>query len=173
MFLWRQYTKGILYCILVYAIEMTCRLGFSVLLQVLFEAVSQEMNVWEKRRAYLLALACGGLWFTGQIARNNAFYEVPILSGKMRSELLFIIYTKLSRISLYSAKQQEVGKIINMLSNDFNTFEIKSPVFFASTIAPFALIAILAILITRFGWPGTLVFAVFQYSFPFKAVLVE
>ena len=55
-----------------------------------------------------------------------------------------------------------------MLSNDFNTFEIKSPVFFASTIAPFALIAILAILIARFGWPGTLVFAVILVFVPLQ-----
>ena len=126
------------------------------------------MDFEKRRRAYLLAFACGVLWFVGQIARHNAFYEVPLLSGKMRSELLYIIYVKLSRISLYTAKSQELGKIINLLSNDFNTFELKSPVFFASTVAPFALVGILAILITRFGWPGVLVLAVILICVPIQ-----
>ena len=78
------------------------------------------------------------------------------------------MYVKLSRISLYTAKSQEIGKIINMLSNDFNTVELKAPILFASIVAPFALVGILAILITRFGWPGILVIVVILVFIPIQ-----
>lgn len=54
------------------------------------------------------------------MGRHNASYEVPILAGRIRSELVLMIYAKLSKISQYTAKSQELGKIINLLSNDFN-----------------------------------------------------
>lgn len=82
-----------------------------------------------------------------------------------------MIYTKLSKISQYTAKTQELGKIINMLSNDFNTIETKSPIFFASMITPFALAGIIAILITRFGWPGILILCVIFFFLPFQILV--
>lgn len=107
----------------------------------------------------------------GQVGRHNAFYEVPILTAKIRSELIFLLYCKLSKLSHYTIKSQEIGKIINLLSNDFNTIETKAPIFFASMIAPFGLAGIIAILITRFGWPGILIAAVIMIILPFQILI--
>ena len=76
------------------------------MLQVLFEVVSNSLTAEDKQKAYLIAFGAGVLWIVGQSARHNAFYETPIVTGKIRSELIFIIYTKLSRISQYTAKTQ-------------------------------------------------------------------
>lgn len=65
--------------------EMACRLGFSIMLQELFSKVSLINEGNNMRDAYIYAAFCGFLWFLGQIGRHNAFYEVPILVGKIRS----------------------------------------------------------------------------------------
>ena len=105
-FLFIQYRGHILFIVFLYAIEMACRLGFSVILQILFENISEELDAAAKTRTYLIVTGCGVLWFVGQMARHNAFYETPIIAGKIRSELVFLIYAKLSRISQYTAKSQ-------------------------------------------------------------------
>ena len=102
----KQFPSHILYFMFLYGVEVSCKLGFSILLQILFELVSADLTEETRRDAYLIALACGILILVGRIGRHNAFYEIPILGGKIRSELIFIIYTKLSRISQYTAKSQ-------------------------------------------------------------------
>lgn len=82
-----------------------------------------------------------------------------------------MIYSKLSKISQYTAKSQELGKIINLLSNDFNTIETKSPTFVASLISPLAIAGIIAVLITRFGWPGILILVVVLLNLPFQTLV--
>ncbi len=82
-----------------------------------------------------------------------------------------MVYAKLSKISQYTAKTQELGKIINLLSNDFNTIETKSPIFFAAMITPLALAGIIAILVTRFGWPGILILGVILLFLPFQILV--
>ncbi len=77
----------------------------------------------------------------------------------------------MSKISQYTAKTQELGKIINLLSNDFNTIEIKSPVFFASLSSPFVVLGIIGILIYRFGWPGILPIAVIVVILPIQILV--
>ena len=100
---------------------MACRLGFSIMLLELFKRVANLTNANNLRDSYILVTFCGILWYIGQIFRHNAYYQVPILVGKIRSLLILLIFTKLSTISQYTAKAQELGKIINLLSNDFNT----------------------------------------------------
>ena len=91
--------------------------------------------------------------------------------GKLRSQLIFIIYTKLSRISQYTAKSQELGKIINMLSNDHNSLDGNAHILFDSAVAPLGLTGILIILVNRFGWPGILILVVIVIMMPFQACI--
>lgn len=58
-----------------------------------------------------------------------------------------------------------------MLSNDFNTIETKGPFFFSAFVAPLTLIGAIAILITRFGWPGILIFAVIIGFLPLQTAV--
>jgi hypothetical protein len=72
----------------------------------LFEKVS-EINVGDNLTiAYFLAAFCGLMLIIGQIATNNGNYNAQILVGKIRSQFIFLIFTKLSRISQYTAKSQ-------------------------------------------------------------------
>lgn len=47
-----------------------------------------------------------------------------------------------------------MGKIINLISNDFNSMESNAAALFISMIAPLSIIGIMIILYFRFGWPG-------------------
>ena len=85
--------------------------------------------------------------------------------------LNFTIYKKLSKLTMYTVRSQEVGKIINLLSNDFNTIETKAPIFFASVTSPLALPAAIAILIVRFGWPGIIIGLVILVMVPLQGCI--
>lgn len=107
--------------ILFFTIETACRLGFTVMLQELFTKVADIEGVNNKRDAYIYAVFCGVVWFIGLFSFHNGFYESQIFFNRMRSQLVLLVYTKLSKISQYTVKNQELGKIINLLSNDFNS----------------------------------------------------
>jgi ATP-binding cassette subfamily C (CFTR/MRP) protein 4 len=142
---------------------MVCKLAFSILLQFLFVAVGND----EKSLAYIYAFFSTFVWFIGQVSRHNAFYQSPILGNRIRSGMILILFAKISKLSQYIVKSSELGKITNLLSNDFNTIEQKIPIFFAAAIFPFAFIGIAVIVIIRLGWAGAIgVFALPILSFP-------
>ena len=80
-----------------------------------------------------------------------------LLTTKVRSALIGLIFKKLTKISLYTAKSQELGKIINMFANDFNLIELKGPWFFAASPTPIVVIGSIVLLMLRLGWFGIIV----------------
>ena len=124
------------------------------MLQFLFETVSDLNSAESIVKAYILAFFTGFLWLIGAVTKHTAFYEIPIFIGRARGSLIVLIFKKLTKISQYTAKSQELGKIINMISNDFNLIELKGAPSFAGMVVPFHLIGVLIILIFRFGWLG-------------------
>ena len=106
------------------------------------------------RDSYLLAFFSGLVFFIGQMCRHNAFYEAPLAQLRVRGSLLGLLYKKLSQMSQYTINNQELGKITNLLSNDFNLIEYKAPIFFAGSVMPLVLIGVVVILVVKFGWPG-------------------
>lgn len=143
----------VLKIILFYWSESFCRIGFSIMLYALLQVLTDLQNN-DILSAYLLALFSGVLWLFGQTFMHNGFYEVTILTTYLRSTLIGLLFKKMTRISQYMAKSQELGKIINMLSNDFNLFELKAPSFFAGMSTPIIVVGAIALLITRLGWVG-------------------
>lgn len=110
--------KGILiYSITLYLLELIFKLGFSVLLGYLFRAVADG----QAGKAYAYAGASSIVWFIGQVFRHNAYYSIPIISCRIRAGLILLMYAKVSRLTSFSAKSAELGKIINLLSSDFNS----------------------------------------------------
>ena len=87
---------------------------------------------------------------------------------RLRSSLLTLLFKKLSGLSQYVIKSQELGKIINMISNDFNTLEFASPLFFASMISPIMFIGVIIILVLRLGWPGVIPIIVIMILIPLQ-----
>ena len=67
-----------------------------------------------------------------------------------------MLFVKITKLSQYVVKSQELGKIVNMISNDFNLIEMKAPLFFSMLICPLVLVGVIAILVVRLGWPGVI-----------------
>ena len=58
--------------------------------------------------------------FLDSVVRHNCFYEGPIISGKIRTCLISLIFNKILKLTQFTANKEELGRIANMLSNDFN-----------------------------------------------------
>ena len=149
--------------IVFYWIEAFCKLGFSITLNYLLRVVS-DLNSNSIQTAYLLAFFAGLIWFIGVVFKNNSILIGCVLKIKIKSALLGLLFKKMTKITQYRAKSQELGKIINMLSNDFNIMDIKGQMFLGSFSSPILFVGVIIILITRLGWIGVicpLVIAVF------------
>ena len=62
-----------------------------------------------------------------------------------------LMYRKINKLSFYSINQVSIGKIINIIANDLNSFEFYAYLIYPLIAAPFALGATLAILWSFFG----------------------
>ena len=96
--------------------EAAFKLGFSIILQFLFQSVSNG----EKDKAYIFAFFGGFSWFISQMSRHNAFYQAPIIGARLRAGLVSVLFARLSSISQFTIKNSEISKVVNMLSSDFN-----------------------------------------------------
>jgi hypothetical protein len=77
--------------------------------------LSQNYN-----EAYLYA---GLLIFSlilSSIFSHNCYLKSSILNNKIRSSVIMIIYKRVSGLTQYIIRNTDTGKIINMISNDFN-----------------------------------------------------
>lgn len=123
--------------------------------------------------AYMYIVICAGLSLVQQIASHNAYHESPIIVNRMRGELVFFMFTKLSKLSQYTAKAQDLGKIIHLISNEFNTFDIKGYCLFILFVIPFGLAGVITILVIRLGWPAFIILGVIVGFFPLQVLIGE
>jgi len=68
----------------------------------------------------LYAFFCGFICFCGHTCRNNGLYITALLGAKIRAAITEVLFVKLSALSQFMIKTSELGKITNMISNDFN-----------------------------------------------------
>ena len=121
--------------------------------------------------AYLIGLGSVVLIFVDSIIRHNCFYEGPIFSGRLRSCLIALMFKKICFLSQYTANKEEIGKVTNMLSNDFNLLEIKAPFFFGWITVPFAYLGIIAVLLDRLGPEGLIALGIPLVFFPIQLLV--
>ena len=166
----KQFKWDMLKIMLFFVGESICRLGFSVLLYALLQVLVNLQNN-SFTTAYLLAFFSGVVWMIGQCFMHNAYFEVNIFTTKLRSSIMGLLFKKLTKLSLYMAKSQELGKIINMFSNDFNLIELKGVWFFPAFSAPIVIIGAIVLLITRLGWYGIICPVVIIVLFPIQVLI--
>ena len=73
---------------------------------ILNELLALETGTGSFTTAYLLAAFSGLLWITGQCLMHNGFLDSMLLATRIRSALIGLVFKKLTRISLYTAKSQ-------------------------------------------------------------------
>ena len=67
------------------------------------------------------------------------------------------IYNKVVKLSSYRVRETNLGKLINLVSNDLNSADVKLIILFFSMTVPFALLTVLAILFVRLGPIGLII----------------
>ncbi|KAL4426784.1 hypothetical protein ABPG74_006581 [Tetrahymena malaccensis] len=78
------------------------------------------------------------------------------LFSSIRVMFMKTLYQKISNLSAHTIKETNVGKLVNIVSSDLTTIEIKSFLIISLTMIPFGLIAVAAVLYFRFGSFGVL-----------------
>ena len=128
----------------------------------LFLAISEGNT----KQAYIYAAVACVVWFFGQVFRHNAYYSIPIISCRVRAGVILLLFAKVSRLTSFSAKASELGKITNLLSSDFNAIETKLPFVLAGLMLPFGLIGGTVLIWIMVGWPAIFTFIIPLIIFP-------
>ncbi len=101
----------IIFCIL----DACLRISISVIILYLLTAVSEG----EKTKSYIFSVAICVIWFFQQTLKQQSILYSYILSARIKSGLLMLLYGKISSLTSYIMKSAQIGKITNLLSSDF------------------------------------------------------
>ena len=138
--------------ILFYFFDALTRLGFSILVLYLFNAVSDGNYTI----AYIYCAIEIILWYFSNLFKQVAFTDASILASKIKAALAMLLYAKISKMTNYVIKTSELGKITNLLASDFGIIEQRMGLFLFAFTFPIAMIGCTILLILRLGWPGVL-----------------
>ena len=122
-----------------------------VLLQYLTDIIAEPSNI-DKTRLYILVLLIGISWFLKSCLIHNLWLEAALIIEDTRQGLNLMMYEKISRLSQNIVDGQEIGKITNIFSNDFNKLAARFPSIISGFGHILRIIGIIIILIVRLGW---------------------
>ncbi|EAR99877.2 ABC transporter family protein (macronuclear) [Tetrahymena thermophila SB210] len=111
--------------------------------------------------------------FFGTTFGQNSWTKAQRLSVQLRLGLVNILYDKVSNLSAYSVKKANVGKIINMISSDFSSFENNGVYIFHCILSPFLLVLASWILISRLGFAGVISIILLVLLFPLQKTIAQ
>lgn len=163
----KAFRKQIMYVCFLYIMEGFMRVGASVIMQFLIEAVFNK-NI---SLSYILV---GVLLFTNLFVssvRHNAYYQNPLLTANIRSSLVYVMFKRVSALSQYMVKSTDMGKLINLLAGDFNVMEIKLMFVFVAFTFPIVLLFAAIVLVQRLGWIGLLSLAIPLMMMPIQGLI--
>lgn len=163
----KVYWKEALYISFLNLSEGVLRLGSSVVIQQLISAVLEKNN----ENAYMYAGILTALYMISAVVRHNAFYEAPLLTARIRSAFVYLLYLRVSNLSQYMVRSTNMGKVINMLASDFNTMEIKLMFVFMLVAFPFVLFGAAVVLVFRLGWVGLICIAIPLLMMPIQGLI--
>lgn len=109
----------------------------------------------------VLTIVCG----------QNSWKESQDLSAKLRLSLVTILYAKVNSLSSYTIKLNELNKIINIISKDFNITELRFSFLFISLVSPLALAFSAWILVDRHGPMGLIIIGLMMIFLPIQNVI--
>lgn len=93
------------------------------------------------------------------------------MSGGVRSCLISLMFKKIYTLTQFTVNKGEVGKMTNMISNDFNIIEVKAPYLFGLLSLPFAYIGFILIIYFRIGIEGLLIIGIPLLAMPIQILL--
>lgn len=145
----RTYGWKALYVGWLYFMEGMCRIGSSLVVFTLIESVSKERST-----SYMWAGVLVVVYFVASIFRHNSYYEAPLLSARIRSAFIYLLYQRVSKLSQFVVRSADMAKVVNLLASDFNTMEAKLIFVFTASSMPFIVIGVVILLHSRLGPVG-------------------
>ena len=120
-------------------------------------AIDEAIAV-NKGKTYMYVLGIGCAWLARAIANHNLLYESALLPAKVKNGLILMIFEKISSLSQNVVEGKEIGKIINMISNDFNMIDGKFVFLMISLSLPIKIVGTSLVIAFRLGWMSLLLF---------------
>ena len=134
------------------------------LLQNLVDLVADSSHL-DQTQLYILVLLIGILWLVKCCFSHNLEYESTLLVENTKQGLNLMMYEKISQLSQSIVDAQELGKITNIFSNDFNQLTAKFPSLMFCPGLLLRTLGIIVILIWRFGWMALWIVFIFTLFF--------
>ena len=91
----------------------------------------------------------------------------------IRLLLVNLLYRKINSLSNYSVKKANVGKIINLVSNDLNIAEFKIMLLIPMVCLPFLIIFGGIVVYLRHGYWGLILIALILLILPFQMIYMK
>ncbi len=70
--------------------------------------------------AYIYAFIMIVMLLISSICKHNCIYFSALLNNQLKGAIIFLLFRKVSNLSQYMLKVADMGKVVNMLANDFN-----------------------------------------------------
>jgi len=156
------FKADLLISIIFACLEPFVRLGFSVLILYLFDAVAEGNYTI----AYIYCAIEIVLWYFRNLFIHMAFIEGSMLASRIKAALAMLLYAKISKMTNYVIKTSELGKITNLLASDFGVIEQRLGLFISALTFPITMIGCTILLIIRLGWPGILGIVMVAFVIP-------
>ena len=128
------------------------RLGFSIIIFYLFQAVT-DLNL---TLAYTYTAILTILLYLSILLRHSCSILVELTMSRLKAGFMMLLYTKISKMTSFSIKSAEIGKITNLIANDLGIFSMRFVNFIFAASFVILCIGLTVLLIVRIGWAGVI-----------------
>lgn len=128
------------------------RLGFSIIIFYLFQAVT-DLNL---ALAYTYTAILTILLYLSILLRHSCSILVELTMSRLKAGFMMLLYTKISKMTSFSIKSAEIGKITNLIANDLGIFSMRFVNFIFAASFVILCIGLTVLLIVRIGWAGVI-----------------
>lgn len=110
----RTFKGELITIILLCIVDGMFRMGISVIILYLFDAVADG----ETQIAYIYVGVIILLLYFSQLTKQTSFLRSYILASQIKSSLAMLLYARISSLTSYVIKSSQLGKITNLLASD-------------------------------------------------------
>ncbi|KAL4505504.1 hypothetical protein ABPG72_002566 [Tetrahymena utriculariae] len=164
----KTFSKQLTVTIILTCLSYVCLFGSSLLIKQL---ISYIQNDGVNQTSLLIAgslIIMNILWV---LIHHNNLRSNAMVQSNFRSIFMKVLYKKVSSLSAYSVKEANVGKLINLISNDLQTLEQRFNAIFLLLSVPLPLVASTSFLFIKYGVAGLVGFGLLIAAYPILILL--
>ncbi|XP_046426432.1 ATP-binding cassette sub-family C member 4-like isoform X2 [Neodiprion fabricii] len=150
--------------------EFVIRLGTPILLGGLLSYFKKDSNVMLEEALYYaggIALASA----VNVITLNQAIFGAFHIGGRIRVAVCSLVYRKALNLSMTALGETAPGKVVNLVANDVNRFDVVSVFLHYLWSAPISTLIITYFLYNKAGWAGIIGIAAVFIVVPLQSYL--